>query len=730
MENNSLIFGKDSQTNIVSIEVDGDLTEIFFEKDGVVSNEWVPNKFWVLSNRPAGADWKKLKGTQHYSWQKDYNNLQDFYKEKAFLKKQNRDLYSVANEKEAYLIINGVTYFKGMKIEDVSTLSFDIETVGLTHDANSKVLLISNTFLKQGKTIRKLFCYDNYESQAKLIEDWCSWVQEINPSVIVGHNIFSYDFPYLDFIAKREQTELKLGRDDSPLKFEKWESKFRVDGSKDLHYYRAHIYGRNIIDTLFLSYKYDIGRKYDNYKLKYIVSKEGLEVKDRQFYDGEKIRDNYKDPIEWVKIKKYAEHDADDSLNLYLLMVPAFFYLTPSIPKTFQQMLYTASGSQINSLLVRSYLQDGYSIAKTSESAPFQGATSQGNSGLYSNCWKADVASLYPSIMLTYSIYDKFKDPAQHFSKMVSYFTIERLSNKKKAKETGNRHYKDLEQAQKIVINSAYGCLGAPGLNYNSPFNANLVTKHGREILDKGMKWCENNKLKIVNCDTDSFMCCNEDQSFIDKERRVTLLKDLNSIMPSGISWEDDGYYSRVCVVKIKNYILKTENGEVKIKGSSLRAPNKEKKLKVFIDKVIEYLLDNKLDEVKQLYNNYVNEVYNLQSINGWVSKKSISDKVLNSERTNEKKVFNAIEGSDYVEGDKCYMYFTKDGSLKLEEKWTNDHDELVLLKKLYNTIVTFETVLNLEEYPNFSLKRNLNNGRIIAGLPPLEMKRKKNEVA
>jgi DNA polymerase elongation subunit (family B) len=45
-----------------------------------------------------------------------------------------------------------------------------------------------------------------------------------------------------------------------------------------------------------------------------------------------------------------------------------------------------------------------------------------------------------------------------------------------------------LEQSQKIGINSAYGLLGTQVL-FNSPDNAELVTKYGREILLKSIKW-------------------------------------------------------------------------------------------------------------------------------------------------------------------------------------------------------------------------------------------------
>jgi DNA polymerase elongation subunit (family B) len=138
-------------------------------------------------------------------------------------------------------------------------------------------------------------------------------------------------------------------------------------------------------------------------------------------------------------------------------------------------------------MMVRSYLQQGYSIAKADQVEGFEGAISFGLPGMYKNVFKLDVAALYPSIMRHYKIYNKSKDPHQHFNKMVEYFTKERLKNKQLAKETNKKFYKDLEQSQKVMINSKYGFLGAPGLNYNSPRHAAIVTKYGREILAKGV---------------------------------------------------------------------------------------------------------------------------------------------------------------------------------------------------------------------------------------------------
>ncbi len=202
------------------------------------------------------------------------------------------------------------------------------------------------------------------------------------------------------------------------------------------------------------------------------------------------------DPLERAKIKAYAIDDADDALALFDLMAPSFFYYTQSIPRSFQSVINGATGSQINSLMVRAFLQDGHSIARGSAKEPYEGAISFGVPGIHKNVFKIDVRSLYPSIMLQCKVYDKEKDSEGIFLRIVEYFTHERIANKTKARESGDKYYNDLQEAQKIVINSMYGFLGAPKLNYNSPALAAEVTKQGREILKRAVLWATGKPLE------------------------------------------------------------------------------------------------------------------------------------------------------------------------------------------------------------------------------------------
>jgi DNA polymerase elongation subunit (family B) len=485
----NLIYGKNHLERIVSIDtLDNGNRIVFIEhENGQIERREVPGLFWVLAPYGSKADgWRRLEGKQYYKWEKTFATAQDL---SQFTRENwGNDTYKIANDKEAFMVREGYTYFKGMKHDEVSILSFDIETNGLTKDHNSRLVLIANTFRKNGKTIKKLFVYNEYENDGVMIEDWCKWVREVDPSIICGHNIIDFDIPYIEYIASLHDKLCHLGRDGSPWSMASKESKFRVDGSRDLHYKKVSVFGRSVVDTMFLAYRYDIGRQYDSYGLKYIINKEGLEKKDRVFYDASKIRDNYLDQVELEKIKLYAIDDGDDSLALYDKFSPISFYLSRSVPKPFQLITESASGSQINSMMVRAYYQLGFSIPKASDIVDLQGAISFAIPGIYNNVLKIDFAQLYPSIMMQYNVHDEYKDPDCFFPKMVRYFTEARKINKQKFQETGDIYYDYLQAVNKVTANSCYGFLSAK-LNFNSPKSAAFITAKARELLRTSILW-------------------------------------------------------------------------------------------------------------------------------------------------------------------------------------------------------------------------------------------------
>jgi len=228
------------------------------------------------------------------------------------------------------------------------------------------------------------------------------------------------------------------------------------------------------------------------------------------------------------------------------------------------------------------------------------------------------------------------------------------------------------------------------------------------------MKKKVNYNFQICNTDTDSISFCNSDGSPFNNDQVKALIKEINDISPEFMEWSDDGYFRKVIILKAKNYITQTQEGKINYKGSGLKSSKLEPALKEFLHKIIGSIL-NETYNYGEIYQEYVNEIINLKDIARWASKKTISNKTLTSERPNETKIKDAIQGKEYVEGDKVLLYFTKDGNLKLIEDYNNDHDPAQLLGRLFSVSKIFtgkdkETagIITKETFVNYSLVKNL----------------------
>lgn len=482
---NKILYGKNSLEKIVGAECDGDYMHLFIQNGKSVETKLIKNRLWVLANKDYQGKFNRLNGDRYYKYARYYTDVEKW--EETNKIKNQYDLYKSYCPVESNFIARGFTFFKGMQIKDISVLSFDIESSGIVKDQTSDVYLISNTFRVGDYTETKLFDFHDYSTRKAMLEAWCAWVREKDPSLIIGHNIYMYDFPYLQHVAMLNDTNLELGRDKSSLKISNWPSKFRKDGNEKIEYFKSRIWGREIIDTFFLSFKYDVSRKYESNGLKQIIKQEGLEKQGRTFVDASKIRNYIYDKEMWLKIRQYAIEDSDDSLKLFDIMAPSFFYFSQMVPKKFEDIINGASGSQLNTMLIRAYLQDNKAIPKGEPKKKFQGAISHSIPGIYRNVWKVDVASEYPSVIRHFKLYNEKKDPEGYFLYITEELTKERLKNKELGKTS--KYYYDLEQSGKIGINSLYGLCGAPGLNFNDMNMAEFITAKGRDIIDTATIW-------------------------------------------------------------------------------------------------------------------------------------------------------------------------------------------------------------------------------------------------
>lgn len=735
-----LVYGKNPMERVVSVEPrETDCVIYYQDKQGKIVEHFMDYRRYILSKFPLNDHSQKLLGNSDYRFITKFKSREKWYEQQK--SEAHKSIFTIGNDKQAFLCKTGVSYYKGMNISEIGVLSIDIEDtfgIGDAPDENGKILLIANTFEQNGRVIKKQFAYDDYKSQGALLEAWARWVtDELNPSIIVAHNAFGHDLKCIDYAARRAKVRLGLGRDGSEMVVAKRASTFRKAGGQFYNYNSIKIFGREICDTWFLAMKYDVaaGRYYDNYKLKYIIKHEKLEKKDRQHYDAENIKSNYRDPVEWQKIKEYNKDDSDDALAYFKYAGPVYFYFTRIIPMSFQDIINRATGSQVNSVFIRSYLQYGYSIPQESDVESFKGAISFGVPGIYKNVFKIDVQSLYPSIILSKQLYSKKKDPFKHTLRILEFTKKEREKVKAEYEKTGNIELKGVSDSQKVFNNSVYGFYGASGLNFNSVGIAKKVTAIGRMTILRATKWAigkgrvpdnvqgaknVNQKLEqltslkkchdfiIVNGDTDSISFMKRDKKKFTEDEQKALLEEINSFMPKGIEWKNDKHFDHFVVVKAKNYIMRIKK-DVKIKGAALRGGKREPFLTQFMNELIELFSRGKSQEIILTYLKYVRRARDMKlDIKDVCFKYAISDKTLSSPRANEQKIWKALERSkkQFQIGDKFYFFYDDDGNVHEETNPDNAKpSRRVLIKKLYNCLAIFSQLIPKEYVKNFSNK-------------------------
>jgi hypothetical protein len=152
---------------------------------------------------------------------------------------------------------------------------------------------------------------------------------------------------------------------------------------------------------------------------------------------------------------------------------------------------------------------------------------------------------------------------------------------------------------------------------------------------------------------------------------------------------------------------------KLKTKGSALKDAKKEIALKTMQSEMIWSIIKNEpQDNLVNIYHRYVKIIRDgikKENIKDWCSKKTLTEKIWSSERTNESKVKDAIQGTEYKESDKIWTYFKTDGSLGLMENYNYDYDHSKMYEKVFKSINIFENVLPEDLFINYKLKKNVD---------------------
>jgi DNA polymerase elongation subunit (family B) len=425
--------------------------------------------------------------------------------------------------------------------------------------------------------------------EKRLLIAFNEMLRELDPDVIEGHNLFKFDLDYLRQRSKRHKVPCAWGRFGLNAEFRN--SRMKV-AERWIDFPRCDLPGRAVIDTYLLVQLYDItAREMTAYGLKDAAIYFGITPESgegRTYIDGAQIQHAFRDNRE--QFLAYLADDLRETRGIADVLLPTYFEQARAFPILLQEAALRGTAGKVDLLFLEEYYHARASCPAPTAIATFEGGfTRSFHEGVFKHVLHFDVASLYPSLLLSIGRNPR-TDTLGVFIPMLRRLREYRLKYKLLAKTAPTAAERDEAQARqtafKILINSFYGYLGFSAARFGDGELAAEVTLRGRELLQALIAEFGRLGCTILEADTDGIYLSTAEYY----EKPEELLALVAKIMPPGIELEYDGRYDAMFCYKAKNYAL-ASGGEVTLRGSALRSRGIEPFLKRLGDRLIAHVL-------------------------------------------------------------------------------------------------------------------------------------------
>ncbi len=490
------------------------------------------------------------------------------------------DQYYRVGPVEQYLMTSGRVYFRGLSYEDLHRLQFDLETTALDPH-RGRIFMVS---IRDSCGLATTLDAPRPEDEARLITDLCALIRQRDPDVIENHNLFGFDLPFLEQRAAAHGISLHISREGGPSLLERREETLAI-GPEARRRIRYSVAGRELIDTLDAVRRHDfVVRDMPSHSLKDVARYFGIASPDRVYIEGSAIFATYqRDP---ERVRQYALDDVEEVDGLSRRLLGAPFSLAGMAPRRYERLASAGPAMGIlEPMLVRAYLRNGAALPRQSADQAVGQALHEGGAvhlfaeGVAEHVVKADVASLYPSLMRTFQI-GPACDRLGVLLSILGRLTDLRLAHKAAAKaappgSVEANHHDATSAAMKILVNSAYGYMGAGSMAlFADGHAAGEVTRRGREILTQVLASLRERGMALVEADTDGvYFAVPADWT---EEQERELVASIGAELPAGIRLEYEGRYRAMLSHEVKNYALLTYGGQLIVRGVALRSSRSE----------------------------------------------------------------------------------------------------------------------------------------------------------
>ncbi|WP_297165937.1 DNA polymerase domain-containing protein [Thermogemmatispora sp.] len=510
---------------------------------------------------------------------------------------------------EQYLMQTGQVYFRGLAYEHLHRLQLDLETTALDPH-RGRIFLAA---VRDSRGLETTLEAPHEEDEPRLIRELCNLICQRDPDVIENHNLFGFDLPFLEERARVLGVPLVMGRQGAPeaaRRLHRYQETLAI-GPEARRRLRYSVAGRELVDTLDAVRRHDfVVRDMPSYALKDVARYFGIASAERTYIAGMDIVETYRRDPE--RVRRYALDDVEEVDGLSRRLLGAPFALASMAPRRYERLVSAGPAMGVlEPILVRSYLRAGAALpCPSGEKAQGDGLYEGGAvhlfaTGVAEHVVKADVASLYPSLMRTFAIGPRC-DRLGVLLSILGRLTDLRLQHKEAARlappgSIEANHHAATQAAMKILINAAYGYMGAGKMALFADSQAAAeVTRRGRAILDQVVGALRARGLALIEADTDGVYFAVPPEW--DEEQERSLVAEIGSGLPPGIRLEYEGRYRAMFSHEVKNYALLTYDGRLIVHGVALRSSRAEPFGERFLRRALLATMLGKVDEVRAAY--------------------------------------------------------------------------------------------------------------------------------
>ncbi len=608
MIDDAALWGWDPTPGIVSVwaEPNG-MAHVWRRVGGELVREDVRFRPWVVLDRADGVEGPRVSvrelagpGALRYVVRADHLDVLT-----GIIRQRDLPRIQLPPE-EQYLVATGRTYFKDLAFSELRRMQIDLETTGLDPQRDRIFLIAVRD--PSGATQTLEATGEGDAAEAELIARLVAAVQAADPDVIENHNLHGFDLPFLDRRAKILGVPLALGRVGPPGMRQRAARRGVAIGKDAERRVRFVIPGRELIDTLDAVLRHDFAtRELPGHGLKAVAKALGIAGPERELIKGDQIHTVYQtDPD---RVRRYAIADVEEVEALARMMSGAAYALAQIAPRRYERLSDAgAATGVIDPLLVRVYLRAGMALP---EHEPGDGTTHSGAAlhlfatGVAHRVVKADVASLYPSLMRSFRI-GPVRDHLGAMLALVDRLVERRLAAKAAAKTlpAGSPErftHEAMSAAMKLIVNSAYGYLAAGGLTrFADVHAANEITRRGREMLELMCNALKARGVTLLEADTDGVYFSVPAAWTPADEKRV--VDQVAALLPPLVQLELEGRYAAMLSHEPKNYALLAYDGALTLRGVAFRSSRAEPFGEAFLRRAIQRLLVGDVVGVHEAY--------------------------------------------------------------------------------------------------------------------------------